>query len=131
MLMYLKQVPPNFYRSLQEVEFELVPDALHMAMIILPSKESEEVKVKYVFRIIACDTNKVYEAMITQQLYDGILADPSFADCKSYIYSKFEYLYGKDTIVVYCEKFSDQDLIYADGPKDNKEWQYDFHKFHI
>ena len=69
--------------------------------------------------------------MITQQLYEEILSDPTLMNCKSRTYSKFEYLYGKDTITVYSEKVNDEELFYADGPKDNKEWQYDFHKYHI
>ena len=47
MLMYLKEVPQNFYRSLQEVEFELVPDTLYMAMVNMPpTNEKENVQVK-------------------------------------------------------------------------------------
>ena len=130
MLMYLKEVPQNFYRSLQEVEFELVPDTLYMAMVIMPpTNEKENVQVKYLFRIVT--DSKVHESMITQQLYEEILSDPELMNCKSRTYSKFEYLYGKDTITVYSEKVNDEELFYADGPKDNKEWQYDFHKYHI
>lgn len=130
MLMYLKEVPSNFYRSLQEVEFELVPDTLYMAMVImLPTNKKENVQVKYLFRIVT--DSKVHESMITQQLYEEILADSAFMNCKSRTYSKFEYLYGKDTITVYSEKMNDKELFYAEGPKDNKEWQYDFQKYHI
>lgn len=130
MLMYLKQVPPNFYRSLQEVEFELVPNTLYMVVVVMPPTNREErVQVKYLFRIVT--NSKVREAMITRQLYEEILADPEFMKCKSRTYSKFEYLYGKDTITVYSERINDEDLFYADGPKDNKEWQYDFQKYHI
>ena len=42
MLMYLKEVPQNFYRSLQEVEFELVPDTLYMAMVIMPPTDRKD-----------------------------------------------------------------------------------------
>lgn len=44
MLMYLKRVPKNFYHSLQEVEFELVPDTLYMAVVIMmPTNKKENV----------------------------------------------------------------------------------------
>ena len=128
--MHLKEVPSNFYRSLQEVEYELVPDTLYMTMVIMPPTDKrEKVQVKYLFRIIT--GNKVHESMITQQLYEEILADPELMKSKSRTYSKFEYLYGKDTITVYSEKMNDKELFYAEGPKDNKEWQYDFQKYHI
>ena len=128
--MHLKEVPSNFYRSLQEVEYELVPDTLYMTMVIMPPTDKrEKVQVKYLFRIIT--DSKVHESMITQQLYEEILADPELMKSKSRTYSKFEYLYGKDTITVYSEKMNDRELFYAEGPKDNKEWQYDFQKYHI
>ena len=39
----------------------------------------------------------------------------------------FEYLYGKDTVRVITE---DEDIV-AIGPEENKEWQYEFQKYHI
>ena len=83
--------------------------------------------VKYFFRLSS--KNNVYEALITENLYENILCD-SLVNETNY-QSVFEYLWGRDTVKVIVEADSFSENIVAIGPEDNKEWQYEFQKYHI
>ena len=124
MIMHLSKIPPGFYRGLQEMQYELAPN-IFIVNVILVSDKPEDIMGKYVIRVVS-PTN-TYEAMIPYSVYEGILGDRDIkTECR--MVSRYEYLYGKDTVYVYQEGIK---CIYAEGPEDNKEWQYDFHKYHI
>lgn len=129
--MILKEVPENYYNALIEHVYCISPDKVYMVSQLTISATKHENCVtsgsmlKYLFRLPTKD--KVYESLITEQLYEGICRDIPFAPEEIKDQRVYEYLYGKDTIRV----ISEDDQIVAVGPEDNKEWQYEFQKYHI
>lgn len=129
--MYLKEVPEGYYNVLMENSRCLSPDKVYMISQITSSTTSSKdcttsgSILKYFFRLPTKE--HTYEALITEQLYEGICRDVKFSPDEIKTYSVFEYLFGKDTVRVYFE----DDYIIAVGPEENKEWQYEFQKYHV
>lgn len=129
--MILKKVPENYYNALMEHIYCLSPNKVYMVSQLTVSVSQNEncttsgSMLKYLFRLPAKD--KVYESLITEQLYEGICKDIPFTSDEIKDQRIYEYLYGKDTIRVITE----DDQIIAVGPEDNKEWQYEFQKYHV
>lgn len=120
--MHLKNIPPGYYAGMSEVIYCISPEKVYM---VRQQNLGEIPMIKYLFRLPTA--RKVYEGLITEELYEGILRDIPFATGDVKCQKIFEYLYGKDTVRVITE---DKDII-AIGPEENKEWQYEFQKYHI
>ena len=120
--MHLKNIPPGYYAGMSEVIYCISPEKVYM---VRQQNLGEIPMIKYLFRLPTA--RKVYEGLITEELYEGILRDIPFATGDVKCQKIFEYLYGKDTVRVITE---DKDII-ATGPEENKEWQYEFQKYHI
>lgn len=129
--MILKEVPENYYNALIEHIYCISPDKVYMVSQLTVSTTKHEncttsgSMLKYLFRLPT--KNKVYESLITEQLYEGICRDIPFAPGDIKDQRVYEYLYDKDTIRV----ISEDDQIVAVGPENNKEWQYEFQKYHV
>lgn len=120
--MHLKNIPPSYYAGMSEVIYCISPEKVYM---VRQQNLGEIPMIKYLFRLPTA--RKVYEGLITEELYEGILRDIPFATGDVKCQKIFEYLYGKDTVRVITE---DKDII-AIGPEENKEWQYEFQKYHV
>lgn len=120
--MHLKNIPPGYYAGMSEVIYCISPEKVYM---VRQQNLGEIPMIKYLFRLPTA--KKVYEGLITEELYEGILRDIPFATGDVKCQKIFEYLYGKDTVRVITE---DKDII-AIGPEENKEWQYEFQKYHV
>lgn len=120
--MHLKNIPPGYYTGMSEVIYCISPEKVYM---VRQQNLGEIPMIKYLFRLPTA--RKVYEGLITKELYEGILRDIPFATGDVKCQKIFEYLYGKDTIRVITE---DKDIV-AIGPEENKEWQYEFQKYHV
>lgn len=120
--MHLKNIPPGYYAGMSEVIYCISPEKVYM---VRQQNLGEIPMIKYLFRLPTA--RKVYEGLITEELYEGILRDIPFATGDVKCQKIFEYLYGKDTVRVITE---DKDII-AIGPEENKEWQYEFQKYHV
>ena len=120
--MYLKNIPPGYYAGMSEVIYCISPEKVYM---VRQQNLGEIPMIKYLFRLPT--VRKVYEGLITEELYEGILRDIPFATGDVKCQKIFEYLYGKDTVRVITE---DEDIV-AIGPEENKEWQYEFQKYHV
>ena len=116
--MHLKEIPPNYYAGFAETIFCISPDKVYMVKQTNLNRRSGY--VKYLFRLPT--RTKVYE---------GLLQDIPFNTDEIKNHQIFEYLYGKDTIRVIIETTLDnKPVIIAIGPEENKEWQYEFQKYH-
>ena len=125
--MHLKEIPPNYYAGFAETIFCISSDKVYM--VKQTNLDQHSGYVKYLFRLPT--RTKVYEGMITEQLYKGLLQDIPFNADEIKNHQIFEYLYGKDTIRVTVETTLDnKSIIVAIGPEENKEWQYEFQKYH-
>lgn len=120
--MHLKNIPPGYYAGMSEVIYCISPEKVYM---VRQQNLGEIPMIKYLFRLPT--VRKVYEGLITEELYEGILRDIPFATGDVKCQKIFEYLYGKDTVRVITE---DEDIV-AIGPEENKEWQYEFQKYHV
>lgn len=120
--MHLKDIPPGYYAGMSEVIYCISPEKVYM---VRQQNLGEIPMIKYLFRLPT--VRKVYEGLITEELYEGILRDIPFATGDVKCQKIFEYLYGKDTVRVITE---DEDIV-AIGPEENKEWQYEFQKYHV
>ncbi len=120
--MHLKNIPPGYYAGMSEVIYCISPEKVYM---VRQQSLGEIPMIKYLFRLPT--VRKVYEGLITEELYEGILRDIPFATGDVKCQKIFEYLYGKDTVRVITE---DEDIV-AIGPEENKEWQYEFQKYHV
>ena len=127
--MYLKEIPSNYYNALIEQSYCLSPDKVYMIsqLTLSQSGNTSASMLKYLFRLPT--KNKTYEALITEQLFEGICKDIPFTTDEIVSQRVYEYLYGKDTIRVFVE--DDGENILAIGPEENKEWQYEFQKYHV
>lgn len=129
--MILKEVPENYYNALIEHVLCISPGKVYIvSQLTISTTEHRDcttsgLMLKYLFRLPT--KNKVYESLITEQLYEGICRDIPFTSEEIKDQRIYEYLYGKDTIRV----ISEDDQIVAVGPEDNKEWQYEFQKYHV
>ena len=126
--MRLKEIPPGYYAGFSESIYCISPDKVYMVRQTNIDKDYSS--LKYLFRLPT--KYNVYEAMITKQLWDGILLNNSFSNSDYKSQFIYEYLFGKDTIRVISELdlFGDSKII-AIGPEENKEWQYEFQKYHV
>lgn len=120
--MYLKNIPPGYYAGLSEVIYCISPGKVYM---VRQQSLGEIPMIKYLFRLPT--EKKIYEGLITEELYEGVIRDIPFATNEIKCQKIFEYLFGKDTIRVIIEDNS----IIAIGPEENKEWQYEFQKYHV
>ena len=120
--MHLKNIPPGYYAGMSEVIYCISPEKVYM---VRQQSLGEIPMIKYLFRLPT--VRKVYEGLITEELYEGILRDIPFATGDVKCQKIFEYLCGKDTVRVITE---DEDIV-AIGPEENKEWQYEFQKYHV
>lgn len=120
--MRLKEVPPGYYVGISETVYCISPDKVYM---VCQQGFGEIPMIKYLFRLPT--PKRVYEGLITKELYEGILRDIPFTPKEIKNQKIFEYLYGKDTIKVIVE----ENDIFAVGPEESKEWQYEFQKYHI
>lgn len=120
--MHLKNIPPGYYAGISEVIYCISPEKVYM---VRQQNLGEIPMIKYLFRLPT--VRKVYEGLITEELYEGILRDIPFTTSDVKCQKIFEYLYGKDTVRVITE---DKDIV-AIGPEENKEWQYEFQKYHV
>lgn len=126
--MRLKKIPPGYYAGLSESIYCISPNKVYM--VKQKNIDKDYSSLKYLFRLPTKDN--VYESMITEQLWSNILLDNSFNDSEYKFQLVYEYLFGKDTIRVISELdlFGDEKII-AVGPEENKEWQYEFQKYHV
>lgn len=127
LMMHLKTIPEGYYTCLIEQVYELSPNKIYMVSQLNMSQtgNTSGATLKYFFRLPT--KNQVYEGLITEQLFEGICRDIPFKNEDIKDQRIYEYLYGKDTIRVIVENES----IIAVGPEDNKEWQYEFQKYHV
>ncbi len=129
--MHLKKVPEGYYSSLSENIYCLSPGKVYMLSQITTSTTAFKdcatsgAVLKYLFRLPT--KNHTYEALIPQSLFEGILRDIPFTNDEYHSQKVCEYLFGKDTVRVFIE----DNAIVAIGPEENKEWQYEFQKYHI
>lgn len=127
--MFLKNVPEGFYTGVSELIYTISPDKVYMVRQIGMNKTNP--MMKFFFRLPT--KYNVYEAMITKDLYEGINRDISFNSDEIEERMKYDYLFGKDTVHVFVQydKTRKKDIIIAMGPAENKEWQYEFQKYHL
>lgn len=128
--MSLKDIPPGYYLGFVETIYCLSPNKVYM--VRQTTIEEDHPMVKYFFRLPT--PKNIYEGLITEQLYNGIIKDISFAPEDIKYQQVYEYLFGKDTIRVVSELdmtlTKESNIIVAIGPEENKEWQYEFQKYH-
>lgn len=127
--MRLKEIPDGYYVGLSETVYCIAPDKVYMVKQVNVDREFET--IKYFFRLpTKCN---VYEALITEQLYEGIRRDNYFDTNDIKFQAVYEYIFGKDTIRVISEYnlFHKDEKIVAIGPEENEEWQYEFQKYHV
>lgn len=120
--MHLKNIPPGYYTGMSEVIYCISPEKVYM---VRQQTLGEMPMLKYFFRLPTA--KKIYEGLITEELYEGIIRDIPFTTNEIKCQKIFEYLFGKDTVRVIVE----DDNIVAIGPEENKEWQYEFQKYHV
>lgn len=124
--MILKELPDGYYQSLTEIIRVLSPGKVYIVKQVAQAvKGGVPAYIKYFFRLPTKEKN--YEALITKDFYDNVCRDIHFEDDEIKIQSVAKYLFGKDTITVYL----DNGMLIATGPDENKEWQYEFQKYHI
>ena len=128
--MILKTIPPNYYKGVFETIFCLSPNRVYLVKQVDLKKNY----MKYFFRLPT--KFQTYESLVTENFYESVIRNTDFKPEEIISRASYKYLYGKDTITVFSEYETDYKnnisrSIIATGPEENKEWQYDFHKFHI
>lgn len=128
--MILKRLPPGFYRGLRESIFTLSPDKVYMVRQDILNEDPSKILTKYLFRLPT--EHKTYEGLITKELYEGLLRDISFTKEEINCHTVWEYFFGLYTVRVYQDIQGEEiSNCYAVGPEKEKEWQYEFQKYHI
>ena len=127
--MILKEVPPMWYLSRHERIIQL-GDQIELVYAGISDRDTKNKTERYLIRY-KTKKDKTIEFDIPWSIFDVIEDEYYEKEKQGYVY---EYMYGKDTVRVFIEFANDQTVnpcTRAVGPEENKEWQYEFQKYHI